>query len=127
MFEFSLTIHVDTCQGDSGGPLMAFRNSQWVLAGITSGGIGCALPDHAGLYTRVSTYVGYIQYVLDNPNAAAITTATTTTTTTTTRTTQAAGVAVTASIQSSGSRSLKPPGELTLFLLLSSLTFLFVK
>lgn len=59
---------IDTCQGDSGGPLMAFKDNRWVLAGITSSGVGCASPDYSGLYTRVSSYIGYIQNILDNPN-----------------------------------------------------------
>lgn len=42
----------DTCQGDSGGPLV----SEELLVGITSWGIGCALPGLPGVYTRVSNY-----------------------------------------------------------------------
>ena len=39
---------------------------QWVLAGITSNGIGCARPDAAGVYTRVVTYESWIKsYVTD--------------------------------------------------------------
>jgi trypsin len=44
-------------QGDSGGPI--FVNG--VVVGITSYGYGCADPDYAGVYTRVSSYVGWIQ------------------------------------------------------------------
>jgi len=47
----------DTCGGDSGGPLLR----QGLLTGITSSGIGCARPKKPGLYTRVSTYVRWIQ------------------------------------------------------------------
>jgi len=46
----------DTCQGDSGGPL--FVNG--VQVGITSWGYGCADPNYAGIYTRVTTYLGWI-------------------------------------------------------------------
>ncbi|XP_046456625.1 cell wall protein DAN4-like [Daphnia pulex] len=46
----------DTCQGDSGGPL--FVNG--VQVGITSWGNGCADPNYAGIYTRVTTYLGWI-------------------------------------------------------------------
>ncbi|XP_046638346.1 trypsin alpha-3-like isoform X3 [Daphnia pulicaria] len=47
----------DTCQGDSGGPI--FVNG--VVVGITSFGNGCADPRFAGVYARVSAYVGWIQ------------------------------------------------------------------
>ncbi|CAF1353689.1 unnamed protein product [Adineta steineri] len=56
----------DTCQGDSGGPLMLFSNDKWYLAGITSYGIGCALPEYAGVYTRVSVYEAWIKCFLEN-------------------------------------------------------------
>ncbi|CAF3334871.1 unnamed protein product [Rotaria sp. Silwood1] len=44
-----------TCQGDSGGPLMHYSEKEqlWLLAGITSYGRGCALPNYATVYTRV--------------------------------------------------------------------------
>ncbi|KAK4010282.1 hypothetical protein OUZ56_019428 [Daphnia magna] len=54
----------DTCQGDSGGPLYV----KGVQVGITSWGSGCADPDFAGIYTRVTTYVDWIaQTVTSNP------------------------------------------------------------
>lgn len=43
----------DACQGDSGGPLMVARVDAWVLAGVTSTGIGCADPNFPGIYARV--------------------------------------------------------------------------
>nr|CAH0101344.1 unnamed protein product [Daphnia galeata] len=46
----------DTCQGDSGGPLLFGR----FQVGITSFGRGCADPNYAGVYTRVTNYLGWI-------------------------------------------------------------------
>ena len=75
----------DTCQGDSGGPLYVLDTingkSKYILAGLTSYGIGCALPDYPGwvkffskffkiylalinlkfrIYTRISNYIDWI-------------------------------------------------------------------
>ncbi|EFX66765.1 hypothetical protein DAPPUDRAFT_262644 [Daphnia pulex] len=52
----------DTCQGDSGGPILV----NGVQVGITSYGNGCADPKYAGVYTRVSNYVSWIQTTMAN-------------------------------------------------------------
>ncbi|KAM9391637.1 transmembrane protease serine 9-like [Pholidichthys leucotaenia] len=50
----------DSCQEDSGGPLVSKQDSQWTQLGIVSWGIGCALPNLPGVYTRVSQYESWI-------------------------------------------------------------------
>lgn len=49
---------VSICIGDSGGPL---TTDFGILAGITSGGYGCAAAGHPGVYTRVSDYVDWMR------------------------------------------------------------------
>ncbi|KAI9558312.1 hypothetical protein GHT06_015065 [Daphnia sinensis] len=49
----------DACQGDSGGPLLV----KGVQIGITSFGEGCADPRFAGVYTRVTRYLTWIQTI----------------------------------------------------------------
>ena len=64
----------DTCQGDSGGPLMYYSQDQqlWILAGVTSYGRGCGLPDSAGVYTRVSAYTEWIQSIVKTDGSVTI-------------------------------------------------------
>lgn len=54
---------------------MAFVNNHWVLAGMTSFGTGCALAGYPGVYTRVSSFITFI-----DRNVVFPTTTTTTTT-----------------------------------------------
>jgi trypsin len=50
----------DTCQGDSGGPIFVSRYNTQVLVGLTSYGIGCALPKYPGVYARISALRDWI-------------------------------------------------------------------
>jgi secreted trypsin-like serine protease len=40
---------------------MFTSDNQWVLAGLTSFGYGCAEPNYSGVYTRVAAYQDWIQ------------------------------------------------------------------
>ncbi|XP_050394148.2 uncharacterized protein LOC126812030 isoform X2 [Patella vulgata] len=51
---------IDTCQGDSGGPLACRINDKFTLMGVTSFGNGCAKPNSPGVYSRVSSFIGWI-------------------------------------------------------------------
>lgn len=54
----------DSCEGDSGGPLVIQREEQWDLIGIISWGIGCALPNQPGVYTRISEFATWINQIV---------------------------------------------------------------
>jgi secreted trypsin-like serine protease len=51
----------DSCTGDSGGPLVIEDNEVPLLAGITSWGFECGRAGFPGVYTRVTTYLSWIQ------------------------------------------------------------------
>ncbi|KAF9812886.1 hypothetical protein SFRURICE_016109, partial [Spodoptera frugiperda] len=62
---------VDACQGDSGGPLQVQlikleEGTIHYVIGVTSFGIGCALPNLPGIYTRVSSYLDWIEPIDDD-------------------------------------------------------------
>lgn len=54
----------DSCQGDSGGPMVSKQGTKWIQSGIVSFGVGCALPDYPGVYTRVSQYQSWINSMI---------------------------------------------------------------
>jgi len=56
---------VDTCQGDSGGPFSVDLGGVPILAGLTSNGVECASVAYPGLYTRVTSFLPWIQQAAD--------------------------------------------------------------
>ncbi|XP_041980971.1 uncharacterized protein LOC121734426 [Aricia agestis] len=55
---------LDACQGDSGGPLQVQMDNQhkmYYLIGVTSFGYSCGLPNVPGLYTRVASFIDWIE------------------------------------------------------------------
>lgn len=66
-----LTGGVDSCQGDSGGPLQVKINLKvdsayniYHIIGVTSFGIGCAQANTPGIYTRVSSFIDWIENIV---------------------------------------------------------------
>ncbi|XP_014096207.3 anionic trypsin-2 [Bactrocera oleae] len=47
----------DSCSGDSGGPLICNGS----VTGIVSFGVKCGIPEHAGYYTNVTSYLDWIR------------------------------------------------------------------
>ncbi|CAG9800166.1 unnamed protein product [Chironomus riparius] len=52
---------VDTCQGDSGGPVFYERKSEFYLHGITSYGFGCGSSYYPAVYTKVNSFLNWIE------------------------------------------------------------------
>ncbi len=61
----------DSCSGDSGGPLFVTdaATGESRQTGIVAFGEGCADPDYPGVYTRVSTFRGWILSTIGKINA----------------------------------------------------------
>ncbi|XP_045480379.1 venom serine protease Bi-VSP-like isoform X2 [Harmonia axyridis] len=61
---------IDTCEGDSGGPLQFTSYTdgikEYFIIGVTSFGKACGITRSAGVYTRVSSHLPWIQSVVVN-------------------------------------------------------------
>lgn len=53
----------DACEGDSGGPMMTLFHDTWFLIGLVSWGEGCGHRNKLGIYTKVSSYLDWIDSV----------------------------------------------------------------
>ncbi|CAG5131098.1 unnamed protein product, partial [Candidula unifasciata] len=67
---------ISVCQGDSGGPLVYKTEEDNILYGITSWGVGCAIPDVPAVFARVAAVYDWIrnvtQFNSDNINQTRI-------------------------------------------------------
>jgi hypothetical protein len=43
-----------------------FKQKRWLLAGVTSFGLGCGDPRYSGVYTRVSVYRDWLRSVIND-------------------------------------------------------------
>lgn len=58
----------DTCQGDSGGPLQVYNDANvyctYTVIGVTSFGQNCGLAGVPAIYTRVFSYLSWIENLI---------------------------------------------------------------
>lgn len=56
----------DACQGDGGAPLIYYDKQEMTtfLTGTSSFGLGCGISGFPSVYTRVSSYIGWIESIV---------------------------------------------------------------
>jgi secreted trypsin-like serine protease len=54
----------DACAGDSGGPLVSMFSGKKTITGLVSWGSGCGQKGYLGVYTKVNSYIEWIEYVI---------------------------------------------------------------
>lgn len=58
----------DACHGDGGSPLSCLVDGYYELAGIVSWGYKCGSKDLPGVYSKVSSFVGWINQIVSVNN-----------------------------------------------------------
>ncbi|XP_072095901.1 hyaluronan-binding protein 2-like isoform X3 [Mobula birostris] len=56
---------VDACQGDSGGPLTCLKDGHYEINGVVSWGDHCGVKNKPGIYARVTTFLNWIQGIIN--------------------------------------------------------------
>jgi len=56
----------DSCTGDSGGPLVKKEDGRWTVIGLVSYGDDCGKQNYAGFYTRVTSFMKWINNVVED-------------------------------------------------------------